>query len=245
MQEKEHNRRKTRRQLLFLLFFLGFMKAPLPVEHVSFEEIAAFDEALRLATSRSQSPKTSQLTSSKRKLEVMYGLRKIISGGQTGADRAGLEAAAALGLETGGTAPQGYMTSSGKDPALGSRFGLVEMPKRGKSYAQMYISRSKKNVDDGDATVVFRLYSSPGSDKTIGYCQTGKWVNFTENGRGQYRPVLIITSLREEDKQRNVMKLREFVRDHNVCVLNVAGHREGEIPSFSFQVKTLLVEAFG
>src|SRR6266851_2564588 len=49
---------------------------------------------------------------------------KVISGGQTGADRAGLDAAAALGLPTGGHAPAGIWTESGADPSL-ERLGLA------------------------------------------------------------------------------------------------------------------------
>ena len=85
-------------------------------------------------------------------------LEKIISGGQTGADIAGLKAAAALGYQTGGTSHRqvGY--------------GLTVMKGRG-----VLVRRSKKNVDDSDATVAFRTKSSPGTDKTIGYCATGVW----------------------------------------------------------------------
>jgi hypothetical protein len=54
-------------------------------------------------------------------------IEKLISGGQTGADRAGLEAAKALGIATGGTAPKGWRIenpdgTSGSDPSL-AEFG--------------------------------------------------------------------------------------------------------------------------
>ena len=56
----------------------------------------------------------------------MFPLQKIISGGQTGADRGGLEAAEALGIETGGTVPLGFWTTDGKCPELVTRFKLKE-----------------------------------------------------------------------------------------------------------------------
>lgn len=61
-------------------------------------------------------------------------LRKVISGGQTGADRAGLEVAHKLGLETGGWAPSGYVTSLGRDRSLGTKFGLKELRLESKYY---------------------------------------------------------------------------------------------------------------
>jgi hypothetical protein len=62
---------------------------------------------------------------------------KIISGGQTGADRGGLEAARKSGLQTGGTAPRGYRTEEGDDLSL-KDFG-----------------RTRQNVLDADATLIF------------------------------------------------------------------------------------------
>ncbi len=80
-------------------------------------------------------------------------LRKIISGGQVGADRTGLECAKALGLETGGTAPKGYRTDKGKDPSLAD-FGLKESP------AWNYQIRTRDNVRDSEVTLWFGKTSS-------------------------------------------------------------------------------------
>ena len=54
-------------------------------------------------------------------------IKKLISGGQTGADRAGLEAAESLGIETGGWAARGFQTTGGKDVSLKNRFHLKEL----------------------------------------------------------------------------------------------------------------------
>ena len=59
-------------------------------------------------------------------MQIMLKLKKVISGGQTGVDRAGLVAASLSKLETGGTAPQGYRTLDGEDYDLRDIFGLTE-----------------------------------------------------------------------------------------------------------------------
>jgi len=82
-------------------------------------------------------------------------LKKIISGGQTGADKEALIQAKNIGLETGGTAPKGYRTEIGVDPTL-KDFGLVESP-----YYD-YAPRTKQNVADGEATIWFGNLGSPG-----------------------------------------------------------------------------------
>lgn len=54
-------------------------------------------------------------------------LQKVISGGQSGADRAALEAAHAIGIPTGGWAPEGYKTINGNDFSLRDKFNLIEL----------------------------------------------------------------------------------------------------------------------
>lgn len=90
---------------------------------------------------------------------------KIISGGQTGADLAGLWVAKVLGLETGGTAPHGYQTLIGPQPALRDLFSLSES-KGG------YRDRTIENVRNSDMTLVFsRNMASPGTLLTINSCK--------------------------------------------------------------------------
>jgi len=82
-------------------------------------------------------------------------LKKIISGGQTGADRTGLECAKELGLETGGMAPKLYRTETGPDPTL-AEYGLIESPNH------TYPPRTRWNVQHSDATLWFGNLGSPG-----------------------------------------------------------------------------------
>lgn len=82
----------------------------------------------------------------------------VISGGQTGADRAALDAARHAGLPTGGYAPSRYWTERGPNASL-AEYGL----KAGGSL----FWRTEQNVLQSDATVVFRTHTSPGSDLTV------------------------------------------------------------------------------
>lgn len=83
-----------------------------------------------------------------------YLLEKVISGGQTGADRTALEIARALGIPTGGWVPRGWWTDEGQDPSL-AVFGCEEHA----SYE--YAPRTQANVADSDGTVWFG-HTSPG-----------------------------------------------------------------------------------
>jgi len=73
-------------------------------------------------------------------------LSKIISGGQTGADQAALDAAIALGILHGGWIPKGRLTEAGPLP---DKYALTEMPTKD------YLARTRQNVLDSDGTVIF------------------------------------------------------------------------------------------
>ena len=125
-------------------------------------------------------------------------LEKVISGGQTGADRAALEAAVTVGIPTGGWAPPGFMTSRGQDLVLRDQFHLEELVSSPQplSIAAAYVRRSMANVDDADGTVAFRLHASAGTDKTIAYAQSGRWGGRSSpSSSSSYRPCRVITSL--------------------------------------------------
>ena len=75
-------------------------------------------------------------------------LRKIISGGQTGADRAGLDFAIETGLEHGGYVPKGRKAEDGR---IDDRYNLVELS------TSSYPARTGKNIQESDGTVIFSL----------------------------------------------------------------------------------------
>lgn len=146
---------------------------------------------------------------------------RIISGGQTGADRAGLDAAAALGFATGGQAPSGYWTEDGPDPNLAA-LGLVA----GGSPE----FRTERNVLAADATVIFATRRrSPGSDLTRALA------------RRHGKPVLTL----DPGAPGAADALAAFLRAHAPRTLNVAGHRESQAPGIYRRVLDLLTAVLG
>ncbi len=142
-------------------------------------------------------------------------LEKIISGGQTGADRAGLEAAHEMEMKTGGTAPHGFRTDNGFDLTL-KKFGLFEHPSPG------YRERTIQNIHDSDGTVWFGNPQSPGGKLTIGtVIQVGK-------------PFIV---------NPNPVDLAEWLTENQIRTLNVAGNRERTNPGIGEAVKVKIKTA--
>jgi hypothetical protein len=148
-------------------------------------------------------------------------LTLVISGGQTGADQAGLRAAKALGFKTGGYAPKEFMTEEGPAPWLAD-YGLVE-------HSDLdYHARTELNVLVSDGTVVFG-YRSQGSNLTERICQ--------ENGK----PCLW---LKDYAKDKNViMKFRLWVARNDIKTINIAGNRESRTRGIGKSVERFLLEA--
>jgi hypothetical protein len=142
-------------------------------------------------------------------------LEKIISGGQTGADRAALETAKQLGLATGGTAPRGYKTESGADLSLAG-FGLRE------SSSGSYADRTFQNVHEADATIWF------GTTDSLGFKCTMRAVN-------TWRRLCLINPTGQE--------LRSWLEEHRIRILNVAGNRASHNPTVSEQTRSVLTAA--
>jgi hypothetical protein len=141
---------------------------------------------------------------------------KIISGGQTGADKGALLGACDLGFPTGGYAPRLFRTDEGNNSGL-KEFGLVATNSGG------YPLRTLFNVLDSQATAIFGNLNSPGVKLTIRYCK-------------KYgRPYLTNPS---------ALELREFVVSRGILVLNIAGNRERTNPGIENKVRYLIVAAF-
>jgi len=143
-------------------------------------------------------------------------VKKIISGGQTGGDRGGLEAGKKLGIETGGTAPNGYRTDIGKDYSL-KDFGLVEHSD------WQYKPRTIENVKNSDATVWFGDTNSPGAKLTLGTCKKLGKVAFINIGTPE--------------------RLKQLIDFYNIQVLNICGNRESKNPGIQQYVENFLIEA--
>lgn len=139
-------------------------------------------------------------------------LVKIISGGQTGVDIAGLEFAKEIGLETGGSAPNDFVTEKGKNFDLEKIYGLKDS---GKGYAE----RTKMNVNDSDGTLLFIEKTSPGSVLTLNACKKLR------------KPCLV---------SFDTEKIVKFLNENNIKIVNIAGNRESVSPGICERVKKKL-----
>lgn len=149
-------------------------------------------------------------------------IEKIISGGQTGADQAGLLAAEELGIQTGGTAPLGYRTETGVNLELRDRFGLSE------SFSKSYGVRTARNVVDSDATVILAYNErSTGTNLTIKLCR-------------QHNKPYIVLNPQNRDHQAQFV---DFLNATNPSIINIAGNRESVANGIKEQGKLFLVNA--
>ena len=152
---------------------------------------------------------------------------KIISGGQSGADQAGLIAASTLNIATGGWAPQGWLTEEGPAAWL-SDLGLRQADKPGYSY------RTKLNVMDSDGTLLFGDPGSPGSRLTMELCHHKKLNRrlFIVNWAGSLR----------YDEATNHQGVQSWLEQWKIRILNVAGNRESVMPGIGERVVEFLIE---
>jgi len=143
---------------------------------------------------------------------------KIISGGQTGADRAGIDAAIAYGIPYGGWLPKGRKAENGKVPA--EYTAMVEMIRGG------YPKRTEANVVDSDGTVVFSHGKlTGGSALTRRVCKKyGKPFLYVDLG-GDSDPVYLLS---------------DWIMEYDIQILNVAGSRESKHPGIHDQVKDII-----
>ena len=151
---------------------------------------------------------------------------KIISGGQTGADKGGLIAAKKANIKTGGIAPKGFMTEAGKDLSLKTEYGLRE------NFSDDLKERTLSNLRGAHCTVVFA--TKPGS----------KGTKFTIDILKKEKRKHLVLSPYEDDA---VEKVREFLNTvydkyKNPIIINIAGNRESR--SKGLEEKVVEVLAF-
>ena len=145
---------------------------------------------------------------------------KIVSGGQTGVDRAALDVALFLGLPCGGWCPRGRLAEDG---VINERYPLQE------TADTRYSDRTRLNVHDSDGTLILNPVPLRG-----GTALTLKYA------RRMRRPV-IMTSMRSN---RDIARIRKWIHGWEIRTLNVAGPRESKRPgiydqSYSFLQRIL------
>jgi hypothetical protein len=134
---------------------------------------------------------------------------KIISGGQTGVDRAALDVALKHGIKCGGWCPAGRLDEFGRIP---DRYPVQEMETGG------FSERTLKNVKDSDGTIIIHPGKiSGGTDQTVRFCIELQ------------RPHQLIdaSKISAEDAAKLI---HDFVCNNKIKVLNIAGPRQSEWP---------------
>ena len=148
--------------------------------------------------------------------DPIESLERIVSGGQTGVDRAALDAAIECGLSVGGWCPQGRRAEDGR---IDEQYPLRETP------AHAYAERTSWNVRDSDGTLVI-LAGPPEGGTALTIEEAAR--------RGKLCLVLRI------DQESREGEVAAWIRENAVRTLNVAGPRESEVPGIYRQTRAFL-----
>ena len=134
---------------------------------------------------------------------------KIISGGQTGVDRAALDVALKRGIECGGWCPAGRLDEFGRIP---DRYPLRELEPGG------FTERTLQNVKDSDGTVIIYLGKlGGGTEQTVRFCR-------------ELRQPHELIDASQISPENAAELISDFICKHKIEILNVAGPRQSEWP---------------
>jgi len=147
-------------------------------------------------------------------------IRRIVSGGQTGADRAALDAARALGVETGGWVPRGRWAEDGRVPE--------RYPSMKETDSSEPAERTECNVRDSDGTVVFSHGELSGGTR------------WTVEVSGRLHKPLLWLDLSTQPVETAAVRLLEWTAAEGIEVLNVAGPRASEDAGIHRAVRAVL-----
>jgi hypothetical protein len=145
-------------------------------------------------------------------------IARIVSGGQTGVDRAALDAALALGIECGGWCPAGHLAEDGTIP---DHYPLTETP------TAEYEERTEWNVRDSDATLIL----------TVGE-PSGGTAHTIECALAQAKPYFVL----DLEAVSGAHVIEEWLETNRIRTLNVAGPRESKVPGIELQAARYLRE---
>jgi hypothetical protein len=149
-------------------------------------------------------------------------IKKVISGGQTGADQAALDIAIKLDIPHGGWVPKGRLTEDGPLP---EKYGMQE------TGSANYPERTERNVADSDGTLIFSHGELSGGSR------------LTQELAGKHgRPCLHI-NLNTISAFHAAQKIKSWTIENHIEVLNVAGSRASGDPDI-YQAVVDILEAF-
>jgi hypothetical protein len=144
-------------------------------------------------------------------------LRKLVSGGQTGVDRAALDVAIELGIPCGGWCPKGRFAEDGAIPAC---YPLRETP------LDEYAQRTEWNVRDSDATLII-TWGAPAGGTAFTADMAAKWK----------KPCCVVNL----DEPVEMARTCEWIGTVRARVLNVAGPRASRGPQIYPEARQFLL----
>ena len=171
---------------------------------------------------------------------------KIISGGQTGVDRAALDAAMKHGFDCGGWCPAGRLDEFGRIPDRYPVKELERSDKEGRSpdrpggletaapweELDLFAQRTLQNVKDSNGTIIIYFGKlRGGSAQTVQFCIE------------QEKPHQLIDAAQVSAQDATNLAL-DLVRKHKIDILNVAGPRQSEWPGsydYAFRVMDIFL----
>lgn len=145
---------------------------------------------------------------------------RVISGGQTGVDRAALEAAIACKLEHGGWCPKGRRAEDG---SIAERYHLTETD------SSSYANRTEKNVLEADATLILCRGRLRGGTRLT-----------RQLAKSHQKPHLVV----DLDDRSARANCRTWLNAQRPATLNVAGPRESQSPGIAAAAQALLEGLF-
>lgn len=150
----------------------------------------------------------------------LVAVERIVSGGQTGVDRGALDAALELGIACGGWCPTERRAEDGVIP---EHYPLQE------TASHNYNQRTMLNARDSDATLILNE----------GELEGGTAYTF-EVAKRLGRPCLVIDLMVTDEPD----VARQWLGQHGVKVLNVAGPRESKCPGIQQRSHDFLCRLF-
>ncbi len=150
-------------------------------------------------------------------------IEKIVSGGQTGADQAALDAAISWKIPHDGWVPKGRKTEAGK---LANKYQLKETP------TENYDERTEKNVIDSDGTLIFSHGELRGGSR------------FTEEMTEKHNRPCLHIDLNRVNQFEAAQKINTWIDQNKIQTLNVAGTRASEDPAIYRAVMKIMITVF-
>lgn len=151
-------------------------------------------------------------------------IRKIISGGQTGADRAAFDFALENGIEIGGFVPKGRLAEDGRVPD--------KYPNLQETSTKIYARRTELNAKEADATLILSHGELKGGSK------------FTAKSAEKFRKPFLHINFSDLTITQAVKLTRKWLKETDCKILNVAGARASGDAEIYEKTKKFLEKVF-